>query len=334
MSREFVWEPTLPSALVNAASWRLASEIVSALPEAQIRQAYTGGIYDELVIVVGDAPQVSINRNGSIHSMTGPSSGPFIDGEQLWPHAIRPGGAETIAQQVVHQLGMEGRPRNRSGHRLGYDVIAKVLATTCLDATRWDAVSGEDDHQLVRKLPDLDAPRNELWTLTASQQLVAGFWGGWLIRPGGERLDLTRSRRAGASLTKLAELTMRRQPESNASLWVDDQIWLDVFRSAPDQWGLRGDPVVWDLLATSMRRQQSPQNVREGMEALYQALVDLTGVDLRSTHLAEQVHNPAWERGGMSSGHMHCWTWRDRVMPFLRHKLETVVPDIDGDDNG
>jgi hypothetical protein len=122
---------------------------------------------------------------------------------------------------------------------------------------------------------------------------------------------------------------MKRLPESTASIGVDEPFWLDVFRTAPEQWGLRGDPVVWDLLAKRMRRQSAPRDVGAGMDALYNALQALTGVDLRSAQLPEHVHNPAWERGGMSSGHMHCGTWRGRVMPHLQGRLETLVPDLD-----
>jgi hypothetical protein len=156
VNRRFVWEPALPSALINAASWRLASEIVAALPGTQISQAYTGGIYDELAIAEDNKPLLSINRNGSLHTMTGESSDPFLDGEKLWPEVCRPGGAVAVARRVVRQLGMEGRPRNHSGHRLGYEVIAKVLTTTCLDATGWDAVAADDDdRRAVRGIHEL-----------------------------------------------------------------------------------------------------------------------------------------------------------------------------------
>lgn len=159
MSRHFVWEPALGSALVNAASWRLASQIVAAIPNTHIRQDYTGGIYDELLIVQGKTSLLSINRNGSLHVMAGEALGPLVAGEALWPEACRPGASEKFANKAVQALGMQGQTRNRSGHRLGYDVIAKVLVATCLDATPWDAISGEDERAPADAFSSVEVPQ-------------------------------------------------------------------------------------------------------------------------------------------------------------------------------
>lgn len=217
MPRTFVWEPQLPSAVVNAASWRLATELVAGLPGARVAQEHNGGgQYDELVIFTEDERvRLSINRNGSLHVLAAPHE---IAPTDLWPDACRPGAAETTAKNVLRSAGLAANPRNRSGARLGYQVLAHILTARCLDGTSWDAVHlGADDSIHQPTTDELAAPAGQTWALTADDTVVAWFWEGWVVWPGGERLDLTRSRADGVSLAELAGAITRRRPPSTAA---------------------------------------------------------------------------------------------------------------------
>lgn len=224
MSRTFAYDAELPSALVNAASWRLAAELVAGIPGAVITQEYNGGgQYDELHVATnGDDIRLSINRNGSLHVLKAPREAASVP---LWPAACRPGAAEHIAKRALDAAGCAVLPRNRSGARLGYEVLAHILTARALDSIDWDAIWLNDRGRSrgVRKpLPaELDADPADTWALTAGTSTVAWFYGGWAVLPGGERVDLTRRRAGGASLADLAALVTRRDPASTALPLLD-----------------------------------------------------------------------------------------------------------------
>lgn len=224
LDRWFVWEEQLPSTVVNAASWRLAAALVAGIAGSRIEQEYNGdGQYDELVITDEDGTvRLSVNRNGSLHVEAAPRR---CDKVPLWPAACHPGAAEQIAKQTLSAAGLAGGARNRSGARLGYQVIGHVLTARALDSARWDAVQLSDEgrgRELRRPDPvELAEDPSQVWTVTADGQTVAWFAGGWVVWPGGERLDLTRERAAGASLGELAGLVTRRRPASTATPLLD-----------------------------------------------------------------------------------------------------------------
>lgn len=224
MTRTFVWDEQLPSPVVNATSWRLASELAAGVTGARIEQAYNGGgQYDELVIATETGSvRLSVNRNGSLHALEAPHT---CEPVQLWPDACRRGAAEKIAKQFLSDAGLVGRPRNRNGDRLGYQVIAHVLTARALDSTDWDAVHLSDEvrGRSVRRptIAELDAAPTDVWAVVAGDATVAWFSGGWVVWPGGARLDLTRERASGASLGELAGVVTLRRPASTARSLVD-----------------------------------------------------------------------------------------------------------------
>ena len=72
----FVWDDVVPSGLLNAASWRLAAELVSAIPGARVRELHPGGDqYDVLAVLTDDGRvHLDINRNGGLHVHAAPTS--------------------------------------------------------------------------------------------------------------------------------------------------------------------------------------------------------------------------------------------------------------------
>jgi hypothetical protein len=221
----------LPDALRFAASWRIAVALVSAIPHSRILETHPGGgQYDCLTVVAGQGhdPDVhmDINRVGSLHVHKAPRPMPPVSSDRLWAEAVRPGGAEAIAHRVLQDCGLAGRPSGRSPERLTYQIIAHLLVGRCLDATRWEVrslyldTSGMGGGILAEwRCPDPVVDRvqpEDVWVVLADSQPVAWLYQGWVLRPGGERIDLTRRRNSGANLTELASLVSGRQPESFA----------------------------------------------------------------------------------------------------------------------
>lgn len=89
-----------------------------------------------------------------------------------------------------------------------------------------------------------------------------------------------------------------------------------LFTPEPDPWGLRGDPYLWRALREALAETSIP-STDEGVEdLLVDRIKDLTGADIRQ-ELQEVLYREEFAHGGMSSGHVHVPTWRDRLVPLL-----------------
>ena len=101
--------------------------------------------------------------------------------------------------------------------------------------------------------------------------------------------------------------------------------WAGAFSPPPEQWGLRGDPFVW---AELQRRLADEPVAAERAAAHWQLLscfCNVVGVDPRNDLLDESVYRPEFAHGGMSSGHVHLPTWRDRLLPLLLDRATGAV---------
>lgn len=100
-----------------------------------------------------------------------------------------------------------------------------------------------------------------------------------------------------------------------ARSWVDD-----VFAPLPQQWGLRGDPLLWQELADAARSTSRPPT-RDAFERLLgREWARLCGTDLTSTD-TERLAVRRYPRAGMSGGFVSPPAWRDRLVPLLLHRL-------------
>ncbi|MBO2460612.1 hypothetical protein [Actinomadura violacea] len=89
-----------------------------------------------------------------------------------------------------------------------------------------------------------------------------------------------------------------------------------LFEERPKQWGLRGDPYVWDVLQERLRGTPVPTEAGEVEGLLLDAFRAVVGVDLRTAQ-EESVYREEFAHGGMSSGSVHLPTWRERLVPLL-----------------
>jgi hypothetical protein len=90
----------------------------------------------------------------------------------------------------------------------------------------------------------------------------------------------------------------------------------DCFDLRHRQWGLRGDPHLWELLRERLSGLATPPDV---LGALQEAFAGATGVDLRSDE-SEQVHLDELDHGGMSGGTVSLDWWRRKAIPLMTRR--------------
>lgn len=96
-----------------------------------------------------------------------------------------------------------------------------------------------------------------------------------------------------------------------------------IFEAPPPQWGLRGDPHVWNQMRV-LAAEALVANADEAVQWLHGAFRSIVGVDLDTT-VEEHVHRPELDHGGMSGGMVDLATWRATLMPLLEQRAHSAV---------
>lgn len=89
----------------------------------------------------------------------------------------------------------------------------------------------------------------------------------------------------------------------------------DLFRPRPIQWGLRGDPFLWDAMASLFVATPLPSTESELIDMLSSTFGELVGDPLESS--IESVFVERFAHGGMSSGRIWLPFWREKGIPLL-----------------
>jgi hypothetical protein len=95
-----------------------------------------------------------------------------------------------------------------------------------------------------------------------------------------------------------------------------------VCQPPPAQWGLRGDPYLWQELVQALAKQtlpDSPAAVDALLVSLYLSLVGEAPCPGRYPYVARYAH------GGMSSGYVDADFWLAQGLPLLRGRLLTLL---------
>lgn len=95
----------------------------------------------------------------------------------------------------------------------------------------------------------------------------------------------------------------------------------DAFKSEPSQWGLRGDPYVWDRMRELLEGVGVPVDRVEQRRLLRAAFRTVVGVDVEHEAEEDRVHIAELDHGGQSGGWVDLVTWRERLMPILEARL-------------
>lgn len=100
-----------------------------------------------------------------------------------------------------------------------------------------------------------------------------------------------------------------------------------LFHRTPVQWGMRGDPHLWDALRERFRGQPVPREFWDVRKAVEAGMAEILGVDLGTVRSweADHIRVPRFEMGsGMSDGTVSLRWWRDTGIPLLIDRAGAV----------
>lgn len=87
-----------------------------------------------------------------------------------------------------------------------------------------------------------------------------------------------------------------------------------AFGNRPKQWGLRGDPFLWEFLENYFVDNRLPDTLAEFELKVIELFIQKTG---KSTYEEEVVYIEDFAHGGMSSGQVDIQQWRENFIPLL-----------------
>lgn len=96
-----------------------------------------------------------------------------------------------------------------------------------------------------------------------------------------------------------------------------------IFDDAPSQWGLRGDPHLWQELRTHLATTPMPADAQQLQSILEQAFQSLSGQPLATEEDCFFVDRYAG--GGMSSGMVSPEFWRDTALLLFRERFAAAI---------
>jgi hypothetical protein len=99
----------------------------------------------------------------------------------------------------------------------------------------------------------------------------------------------------------------------------------EIFKERPSQWGLRGDPYLWDNLEKYFSSIYLPLTDEEFLRMFYTAFQNLTR---RAFETEELIHVQKYSHGGMSNGMVSPKFWKDIALPKLTERLSLINLDI------
>lgn len=96
----------------------------------------------------------------------------------------------------------------------------------------------------------------------------------------------------------------------------------ELFEQGPGQWGLRGDPYLWQEMQERLMDIEVPQTAEELKTLLEDTYEEVTGYSI--SH--EQIFViERFKHGGMSSGGISPSFWINRGIPLLVERHQAAV---------
>ena len=90
----------------------------------------------------------------------------------------------------------------------------------------------------------------------------------------------------------------------------------DLFDQPPGQWGLRGDPFLWEEMAQALAETDLPHSPAELIVLLESTFAQLVGEPLDPSK--HSVFVERYSHGGMSSGCVSPAFWHESGFPLLQ----------------
>ena len=97
-----------------------------------------------------------------------------------------------------------------------------------------------------------------------------------------------------------------------------------LFSPEPTQWGLRGDPHLWQEMRDAVGSKPMPDSVESLTRVIEEVYMELTG---RPMSQQKPFYVPRLNHGGMSGGVVSPSFWLERALPLLRKRLEDYRAD-------
>jgi molybdenum cofactor cytidylyltransferase len=88
----------------------------------------------------------------------------------------------------------------------------------------------------------------------------------------------------------------------------------EVFNETPVQWGLRGDPHLWNELRNWFSCREAPHSAEAFEVMLKTGFLEITGFPLSSEG---DIYIERFNTGGMSGGYICTRFWREEAIPLL-----------------
>ena len=148
------------------------------------------------------------------------------------------------------------------------------------------------------------------------------------------RLEPKRRSHGGRTYDHLVHVgRWKRMPLENIRCLVESGQWrpdplsekqIGSIFVEPEQWGLRGDPYLWNQLRQRFIDNGGPNSIEEFDNLLTFLFQELVGVALATGE--EAVFVDRYDTGGMSSGHVSPEWWRVVAIPLLRERFFQLLP--------
>lgn len=95
-----------------------------------------------------------------------------------------------------------------------------------------------------------------------------------------------------------------------------------LFATPYPQWGLRGDPFLWQALAERGAQEPLPASEEALLAWVAEGVRSLTGHELSED---KPFFVEPFSHGGMSSGFIAPAQWREVIVPFLCARLREII---------
>jgi hypothetical protein len=95
-----------------------------------------------------------------------------------------------------------------------------------------------------------------------------------------------------------------------------------VFSDPPGQWGLNGEPELWEEFKAHFLQENEPGTEEKFLEELYDTFEELTG---RPVQTDSFIYVKRFNRGGFGSGLIDPWNWRAVVIPTLARRYREAI---------
>lgn len=99
----------------------------------------------------------------------------------------------------------------------------------------------------------------------------------------------------------------------------------ELFKPEPGRWGLRGDPYLWEEMASTLADVPLPPTEGQFNELVEETFARLVGAPLDSRE--DSVWVERYSHGGMSTGQVSFAFWREIGIPLLCSRYDGTTKD-------